>query len=224
MRVFKYLILEKRVSVNMDLSNYNAQLAYSRMASFVNSVSYPTTVKSNTYEGITDSIKLSSQSISAFSREWITSQLDKVATKNEANEYKTSDEISLNYAEKLAGFASNVRKMLYNSDVTLEEQINIQTDGIGHIVSTDTERDDSVEINSVLRKSIDLTSEFMEIAASESIVNHLNEAPDFIQDYAENPKKTLQNNENTLRRYILEFQLSVGSQEVTTERVDPLYY
>ncbi len=224
MPVFSNWILEKIVSVNMDLSNYNAQLAYSRMSSFINSISYPTTVKSHTYEGITDSIRLSSQSLSAFSREWITSQLDKAATKNEVGEYKTSDEISLNYAEKLAGFASNVRKVLYNIDVSLDEQLAIQTDGIGHIISTDVKREGHTEINSALRASIDLTSEFMGIAASESIVNHLNEAPDFIKDYAENPKKTLQNNENTLRRYILGFQLSVGPQDVTTEQVDPLYY
>ena len=212
------------MSVNLALSNYNAQLAYSRMASFVNSISYPKTVKSNTYEGITDSIKLSSQSISAFSSEWVKSQLDKVATKNDTGEYKTPDEISLNYAEKLAGFASNVRKVLYNNDIVLDDQINIQTDGIGHILSTSNEREDINDINSDFRKSIGLTTEFMDIAATESIVNHLNEDPDFIQDYAENPEGTLKSNGNTLRRYILGVQVSISSSEVTTAQVDPLYY
>ncbi len=211
------------MSINIALSNYNAQLAYSRMNSFVNSFSTPITTKSNTYEGITDSIKLSARSISAFSREWIKGQLDKVATTDESGSYKSVDQISLEHAENIAGFADNVRKLLYGNQISLDEEVSLQTDGIGHIVATSSGSNDADEVNSALRSSIGITNGFMSVAASESIVNHVNQFPDFIEDYAADPQDTLNRNENSLRSYVLKMELTVGQDYINTAQAEPLY-
>ena len=212
------------MSVDIALSNYNAQLAYSRMTSFVNSFSNPVTTKSNTYEGITDSIKLSAQSISAFSREWIKGRLDAVTTRNESGEYNTVDEIAVDYAEKLAGFAGNFRNLLNKESIPLENEVPLQTDGIGHIVCVDTDNPECERINAVLRGALGITSEFMNVAAGESIVSLVKDDPGSIADYAANPAGTLQRNEASLRSYILRLQISVDASGVRTDMADQLYY
>ena len=212
------------MSVAIALSNHNAQLAYSRMTSFVNACSSPVTTKSNTYEGVTDSIKLSAQSLYAFSREWIKGQLDRVTTRNNLGEYNTVDEITVDYAEKLAGFANNFRNLLNRENIPLNGNIPLQTDGIGHIICTDAENEECGLINTLLRSSIDITSDFMNVAACESIVSKVKDDQGFIGDYTENPAQTLQHNEASLRSYILQLQISVGRSGVSSELVDQLYY
>ncbi len=212
------------MSVNLALSNYNAQQAYSKMTSFVNSFSRPITTKVTSYEGITDSVKLSTQSISQFSREWIKKELDNAAAEKKSGEYKSLDELSLNYAENLAGFGNKIRRVMYSNDLLRSSGIVLQTDGLGHIVSADTvSGGEQSKINSALRGSIGLTADYMQVAAGESIINHLKDAPEFIENYTDDPQQTLVANEASLREYILKLQVTVTQGGVTTGLAEPIY-
>ena len=119
------------MSVNIAMSNYNAQMAYSKMTSFVSTLARPITSKSTSYEGITDSLRLSPQSLHAFSTNWMSQQLSSVTTAGDNDEYKSTEDISKEYAEELAGFSTIVREIFTNNNLSTNDDVIYRVMGLG---------------------------------------------------------------------------------------------
>ncbi len=211
------------MSVNIAMSNYNAQMAYSKMTSFISTLARPITSKSTSYEGITDSLRLSPQSLHAFSTNWMSQQLSSVTTAGDNNEYKSTEDISKEYAEELAGFSTIVREIFTNNNLSTNDDVILQSDGLGHVKLVGGTISDTEAVEAVLRDSPRLTREFMHLAARESIINETKENPQFLENYLHEPQRTLENLEPSLRSYMLKFQVHLGGNKVSTGSGEPLY-
>ena len=205
------------------LSTYNAQMAYSKINSYRNPFSSTMSASSTDYEGITDTVSLSPQSLSAYARNWTTEQLFSVTSDTIDGKYKTLNTIGSEYAEELSAFESFAGDLFSMAGVNLKQPVTLQSDGIGHLQQVGTLNDDSERVSGVLKDTPKLTSDFMLIAAKASILQAAETNPEFVADYNSSPSQTMEKYEDVLKDYMLSFQVTLSNKGVETGFGDPIY-
>lgn len=175
------------------------------------------------YGNVTDTVELSSMSLARYSDQWVSNQLFGAATDTINGRYKTLDTIKGELTESLAGFYDLAGSMFSMAGVNLKNPVTLQADGIGHLVNVSGERSDTEKIDRTLKDNPVLTPRFMIAAALASITHAAQTSSAFVQDYNTDPAATMVKYEETLKQYMLGFQMKLSSSGVSYDFADPIY-
>ncbi len=174
------------------------------------------------YADITDTVDISAQSIASYSSMWVSNQLFGAAeTVN--GQYKTLDQIGSEFMDGLDSFSSLANSLFASAGINLNNSITLQADGLGNLQQVNESNPQSAEIENVVSTNNVMTSRFMIVAALGSIQHAAETDPEFVSDYNSDPAATMEKYEETLKQYMLGFQMTLSRGGVSYDYGDPIY-
>lgn len=166
------------------------------------------------FNSITDTLDLSTDSLSAYNRNWVSNQLFSIGSETINGQYKTLSQVGSDLMDALNDFGNLASSLFSAAGVTTP--VTLQMNGTGGLFQANT-NSDSAQVSSVLNGEYGakMSSKFALAAARAAILKAADD-PQFTSDYNANPPATMEKYESQLKDLMLSYQITLDKGTVST--------